>query len=218
MLDRKKIEAERERIPERVFRQEYGGEFIEGSGSVFRYVREAATGEFAEPRPDETYYAGLDLAKVEDYSVLVIMDGNGRVVFFDRFHRLDWSLQIARVKAATERFNHARTFVDTTGAGEPVFEALRKEELNVEAYPFTAKSKAALIDNLALRLERRELTLPQTNLCPVLIDELEAFEFSVSDAGNVRTGAPGGMHDDCVIALALAAWKARQGQFWIEVW
>jgi hypothetical protein len=31
----------------------------------------------------------------------------------------------------------------------------------------------------------------------------------VTDAGNVRTSAPSGMHDDCVVALALAAWDAR---------
>ena len=38
-LDRERIEQERDRLPERVFRQEYGGEFMEGSGQVFRYVR-----------------------------------------------------------------------------------------------------------------------------------------------------------------------------------
>ena len=149
------------------------------------------------------------MAKVEDYTVFVVLDCHGRVVHFDRFHRLDWSLQVARVKAAAARFARIRIYVDTTGAGEPVFEALRKEDLYVSPYPFTAKSKAALIDNLALRLERRELTLPKYDLCPLLIDELEAFEFSVSEAGNIKTGAPGGHHDDCVIALALAAWKAR---------
>jgi hypothetical protein len=44
---------------------------------------------------------------------------------------------------------------------------------------------------------------------PEGIDELESFEFSVTDSGNVRTGAPGGGHDDCVIATALAAWQVR---------
>jgi hypothetical protein len=209
-LDRAAIEAERERVPDRVFRQEYGGEFIEGAGSVFRHVREAATGSFAEPDSNATYVAGLDLAKVEDYSVLVVMDGEGRVVFVDRFNRLDWGLQVARIKAATERFNNALTFVDTTGAGEPVFEALCREGVGVQAYPFTAKSKAALIDNLALRLEKRELTLPRYEECPVLVDELEAFEYTVTESGNTRTGAPGGMHDDTVIALALAAWRKAE--------
>src|SRR5260221_2113688 len=46
LLDRDVIEQERERLPERVFRQEFGAEFIEGSGSVFRNVRECATGHW----------------------------------------------------------------------------------------------------------------------------------------------------------------------------
>ena len=45
---------------------------------------------------------------------------------------------------------------------------------------------------------------------PELIDELEAFEYAVTDAGNVRTGAPSGFHDDTVIALALAMWHRRE--------
>ena len=39
---------------------------------------------------------------------------------------------------------------------------------------------------------------------PEAIDELEAFEYSVSDAGNVKMSAPPGIHDDIVMALALA--------------
>jgi hypothetical protein len=41
--------------------------------------------------------------------------------------------------------------------------------------------------------------------------QLEAFEYSVTENGNVRTGAPSGIHDDCVIALALALWRRRPG-------
>jgi hypothetical protein len=205
-LDAATIEAERSRVPERVFRQEFGAEFLEGAGQVFRNVRECATGSFEEPVAGARYYAGLDLAKVEDYSVVVIMNKAREVVFADRFHRIDWSLQIARIKAALERYNDAKTYVDTTGAGEPVYESLRKAGVKAEAYPFTAKSKSALIDNLSLLLEERAIVLPRADLWPEGIDELEAFEYSVSENGNVRTGAPGGCHDDCVVALALAAW------------
>jgi hypothetical protein len=61
-LDRTLIEAERTRLPERVFRETYAAEFIEGSGAVFRNVRECATGEWSGPQPGMRYVAGLDLA------------------------------------------------------------------------------------------------------------------------------------------------------------
>lgn len=39
-------------------------------------------------------------------------------------HRLDWALQVNRIVAATNRYNHAEVHVDTTGVGEPLYESL----------------------------------------------------------------------------------------------
>jgi len=217
-LDAAMIERERSRLPQRVFNQEYGGEFIEGSGAVFRNVRECATGKLkSEPTIyDERFYAGLDLAKVEDYTVLVIMTKDHEVVYFDRFHRIDWSTQVNRIYAATQKYNKAPIYVDSTGAGEPVFETLRRAGCRVEPYTFTQASKAALINNLSLMLETKDIILPRPDIWPELVDELEAFQYSVTDAGNVRTGAPYNTHDDCVIALALAAWHFKPGPVYMS--
>jgi phage FluMu gp28-like protein len=213
-LDEAMIEAERARLPERVFKQEYEAEFLEGAGQVFRYIRESATGEWARPQPGRRYAAGLDLGKVDDYTVLVILDEREkRVVYVDRFHRIDWAQQIQRVHHVVRNYNNAQLTVDSTGAGEPVFEAIQRAGCYAQAYTFTQKSKAALIDNLALLLVLRQLILPRPELWPDGVDELESYQFSVSDQGNVRMNAPSGQHDDCVIALALAAWEIRPGAY-----
>ncbi len=209
LLDASLIEEERGRLPERVFRQELGGEFLEGSGQVFRNVRECARGEWQGPAKAHVYFAGLDLAKVSDFTVLVVINEKREVVHFDRFHKLDWSLQVARIKTTLQRYGYATVLTDTTGAGEPVFESMRLESINCSPYPFTARSKTALIDNLAMQLERKEIVLPRPELCPQLIDELEAFQYSVTESGHVSSGAPSGEHDDCVVALALAAWQVQ---------
>jgi hypothetical protein len=157
--------------------------------------------------------AGLDLAKVEDFTVMVVVDARERrVVHVDRFHRIDWELQIQRIKATADRYNHALLYVDSTGAGEPIFESILRAGCAAIAYSFTAKSKAALVDNLAILLERRQIVLPRPELWPDGVEELEAYEFSISDQGNVRSGAPGGMHDDCVMALGLAMWSLQPAQ------
>ena len=209
LLDASVIEEERGRLPERVFRQEYGGEFLEGAGSVFSNVRECATGTWKEPEQGMRYCAGLDLAKVEDFTVLVIMDKDRNVVHVDRFHRLDWDTQVARIEGQVRRFNNAELWVDSTGVGDVVHEALVKEGLYVKPYPFTAKSKASLVNALVLAMEQHVIVLPKPELWPEGIDELEAFEYSVTEQGNVKMSAPGGQHDDCVMALALALWELR---------
>ena len=206
-LDGEAIERERGRLPEQVFQEQYVAEFIEGSGAVFRNVRKYATGDFQAPIRGEQYYAGLDLAKVEDYTVLVIVNRRLEVVFVDRFHRIDWAQQIDRVRMACRRYNDALLLCDSTGVGEPIFESLLRAGCRARPYPFTSASKASLINNLALRFEEQRLTLPTPEAWPVGIDELEAYEYSVTDAGTTRSGAPSGQHDDCVISLALAVWR-----------
>lgn len=206
-LDREEIRREKLTMPERIFAQEYGAKFMEGSGAVFRHVRERATGQWEDPVYREEYFAGLDLAKVDDFSVLVIMDRRGKVVYVDRFHRISWDAQAARVADATSYYNHARIMCDVTGLGDPVKELLEKHNCYVTPFPFTQRSKAQLIDNLTMLLDQKAVVLPRPQLWPEGIEELEAYEYSMSEQGNIRSGAPSGMHDDCVIAVALAAYN-----------
>lgn len=204
VLDRSLIEQERLRLPERVFRQEYGAEFQAGEGAVFRRIRDCATGSFEAYEPGADYTAGLDLAKHNDYTVLAILDDRGKLVFVDRYHRIDWAQQIARISEALRNFRNPRCYVDTTGAGEPIYEQLLAARVDALPYPFTTASKAALINGLALGFETDRITLPRPELWPEGIDELEGFEYSITETGHSRTSAPAGCHDDCVIALALA--------------
>jgi hypothetical protein len=210
LLKREIIEADRGRLPEGVFKQEYEAAFVDGAGSVFRNVRDLATGEWRPPVPGATYYAGLDLAKIADYTALVIVDAERRVCHAERFNKIDWELQVGRIKVATERYNEARTLVDSTGAGEPVLESLCRAGINARGYKFTSQSKSDLVSSLAILFEKRALVLPRADLAPELVEELEAFEYSVTDGGTIRTGAPAGQHDDMAIAACLAFWQVRR--------
>ncbi|MCC7014859.1 MAG: hypothetical protein IT454_20015 [Planctomycetes bacterium] len=209
MLPMADIEAERRRLPDAAFRQELGAEFIEGAGAVFHGIRDIAVGEFQEPVAGERYVAGLDLAKVQDYTVLIIINSRREVVFYDRFHRLDWGLQTARIVGATSRYQRAQILCDVTGVGDPIYEELCRAGCRVTPYAFTSRSKSALVENLVVMCEQRRLVLPRAELWPEGIEELEDFQYSVTDAGTVRSGAPSGQHDDIVMALGLAAWQVR---------
>ena len=77
----------------------------------------------------------------------------------------------------------------------------------VRGFVFTGQSKPPLIESLALAFEREEC---QWQADPVWTGELEAYERKVSPVtGRSQYGAPEGMHDDTVIARALA-WEAVQ--------
>ena len=72
----------------------------------------------------------------------------------------------------------------------------------------TVRSKSPLIEGLSLAIERGELALlPDA----VLLHELAAYSLERLPGGGYRYGAPSGVHDDTVIAAALAWHGVRYG-------
>ncbi len=197
------IEEARRSLPERVFRQEYLAEFVDDAGGVFRKVIEAATAqERDEPTPGHEYIFGIDWGKYEDFTVIVILDATERaVVKIDRFNQVDYALQRARLFVLYETFQPRVIIAERNAMGEPLVEELQRAGLPVQPFTTTAASKTAAIEALALALERGDLRiLPD----PVLVGELQAYEAQRLPSGMLRYGAPAGMHDDTVVALALA--------------
>jgi phage FluMu gp28-like protein len=204
-LPPEEIEEARLELPERVFQQEYLAEFIEDAGGVFRGVRavvDKGRRDNEAPEPGSTYYLGVDLARTEDFTVLSVVRDDGRHVYFERFNQISWERQLARIGDVARRYD-ALVVVDSTGIGDPLAERLRRDNLRLYAYTLTNASKEALIDGLAIKIEKGEVRLldheTQTN-------ELLAYQYELTPSRNVKMGAPEGMHDDTVIALALACW------------
>jgi hypothetical protein len=102
----------------------------------------------------------------------------------------------------------ARLLIDGSGVGDPVCDELYRENVHAHGYKFTSASKKDLIENLSIMIENQQLSIPQI---PELINELKLYGYKTTSSGNLQYGAPEGYHDDCVVALALAAWQLRQG-------
>jgi hypothetical protein len=207
-IDPAEIEDAKRQLPDRVFQQEYMAEFLDDAGGVFRGVADAVDTGRSQNEPKaagRSYSMGVDLARVQDFTVITVVDDLGRQVYFERFNKISWERQIAAVTSAANAYN-ATIFIDSTGVGDPIFERLRQAQLKITGYQFTNASKEALIDNLAMKIERGDARFmdiaEQTN-------ELLAFTYEMTPSRNVRMNAPEGMHDDCVISLALAYWKPK---------
>lgn len=205
-LDRREIDEFRATMPELAFRQEILAEFLDDVGSVFRNVRAHIAGTLEEPSAGKAYYMGVDLAKTRDFTVICVLDNDGHLCAFDRFSQLDWVFQLKRIENLALKYR-ARVVIDSSGVGDPIYDALRRRGLNVSGFKFTNETKKDLIENLSLMLDNGQITYPDV---PVLVNELQLFGYTVSPGGVIRYTAPEGYHDDCVIALALAAWPLQQ--------
>lgn len=195
-------------LPERIFKQEILAEFIEDSG-IFRRIREAATAiEQNKALSNHQYVMGVDWGKHNDFTVLSVIDLTTKsLASIDRFNQIDYQLQLKRLVAQYERFQPALIIAESNAMGEPIIEQLRYQGLPVQPFQTTNATKAQIIDNLALAFERSTITILSNQ---ALISELQAYEAERLPSGLLRYSAPEGMHDDCVMSLALAWYGASQ--------
>jgi hypothetical protein len=139
--------------------------------------------------------------------------------------------RVREVVRQVQQLARCSLVVDATGVGEPVVDLLRSARLGCDMCPVTITSgeyahrngaggsgwsvpKRDLIANVQVLLERDELRLARRmGEVGALVRELRDMQSSTTHSGRRRFGADGyGQHDDLVIALALACWKARRPQ------
>jgi hypothetical protein len=199
------IEAKKN-LPEDVYEQEYLAEFNEDSAGVFKGIKECLRGDFEPYNPLLSYVIGVDLARLRDYTVLTVMDRQRKhVVALHRFNQIRWEIQYDRIRALAAEY-HALCVIDSTGIGDPIVETLRSGGIPVEPYKIGGTiAKQQLIEKLRVNIEKGKISFPEI---PELLRELEAYEYKISDTGQVRYESPDNEHDDTVISLALANWVA----------
>jgi len=196
------IEAAQRALPERVFAQEFEAQFVDDAGGVFRRVVEAATVHEQERIDGHTYIAGVDVAQAVDFTVCSVIDVTTKQqVYQDRFNRVDFATLEDRLAATYHRYGLTTMIVESNSAGQPVVENLIRRGLNITPFVTTSATKDAIIRALQSAFEHGEIAILND---PTLISELQAFESQRSAAGLFRYSAPSGMHDDTVMALALA--------------
>lgn len=206
-IDPAEVEAARVELPEQVFRQEYLAEFLQTEGAVFRNIDACLSPDTGDHK-GHRLYAGVDWGQQNDFTAISIICGTcRREVELDRFNKIEFTFQRARLKAAIDRWRVQAIVAETNSIGQPNLEALVREGLPVRGFETTASSKPPLIQSLALALERVECQwLPD----PVGRVELLSYEAKRNaTTGRVSYSAPSGGHDDTVMARALA-WECVQ--------
>ena len=189
-------------VPELVFKQEFEAEFLEDASSVFRKVRRQVQGTLEEPVVGNQYVMGVDLARLHDFTVIIIFDMYKKhLVFYDRFNQISWPFQKERIFHAAKKYNNALVWLDSSGLGDPIEHDLQRMGLRAFGYKFTNTSKEELIELISISIEQGFITYPEI---PQLIQELESMAVELLPSGKFRYSAPQGYYDDSVMALGLA--------------
>lgn len=126
--------------------------------------------------------------------------------------------------------------IDFTGVGRPVFDMFEAKGLSPIGVGITAGDtiikdekkliwkvpKIILISGLQAVLHDGRLKIHKALAdAPALISELQDFRATVTDSGYWKFGAREGKHDDLVLALAIAVWRANiqynTGRTWLRL-
>lgn len=204
ILTTEQLEEARKTMTEDLFRQEILCDFLEDAGTVFRRIGLSATAKPQPPEPGVSYIMGVDLAKYQDWTVIVVVDTTtNQEVYRDRFQKLEWPFQKAKISSVAGFYNSAQIYIDGTGLGDPIADDLKRMGLSVKPIKFTNLSKKEMVEKLSIWIEQgyyKFIDDPEGNARY----ELENFAYTMLPSGSVQYSAPEGFHDDEVFAKALA--------------
>ena len=119
LINPTEIDDARSTLPDHVFRQEYMAEFVDGGAGLFNDLTLITKSERTN-----RMYAGLDIGRADDYTVLSVFNENGEMHYIERWNKDTWANIIGKVIARINEFS-CSTYVEVNGIGDPIFEQLR---------------------------------------------------------------------------------------------
>ena len=196
-LPKQELDELVESMPEANYRQEILAEPGENISNPFgtAAIERNTIGVLSTRQPT---VIAADLARVNDWTVIIGLDEHGVMCYFDRF-QLPWNQTVERIKALRERFPTPQIVVDATGVGSVILEQLQRDIYNVYGFSFNSVTKPKIIHKLIKAVETDQIKFND-----VTAREMQVFEYKYSSSGNLQYNAASGFHDDCVAALAMA--------------
>jgi RNA-binding protein YhbY len=199
-IERSEIEDARRMLPDHIFRQEYLAEFLDDASSVFRNIKECI--EIGEET--RTLFAGVDLGRADDYTVLTIVDQNNKEVYCERWRHLEWSTIINNVVTQLNKYK-PNVLIESNGAQDAIYEQIRDKvtynKSKVKPFVTTSKSKQAIVENLIVAFENKEIGILGKDW---QVSELETFTYEYNlKTRQIKYSAPSGLHDDYVMSRAI---------------
>jgi len=166
-----------------------------------------------------TFYAGLDIGKQIDHSVLAVIQkiNSKRKLVYKHQFPLDTPYPdvIGHTAKANQIFNFTTILVDKTGVGDVIIDEMQETGLhNVEGLFLTDRWKQETLTYLKLQMEQKKLNIiPDDTELTAQINE-QQYEYQqpkkAQERINLKFWHPPRRHDDQLFALALACYASKE--------
>ena len=209
-IDISEIEDAKRTLPENVFKQEYLAQFIDSGGEVFQDLDKNVMPQWGQT--NQKIYCGIDLGKQEDFTVATFMNQNGQVVDIYRANAQEWTKMTQAILDLIRKYS-ATVMVEVNSIGDVIYEQIKSQWQDTHPFVTSSKSKNEIIEGLILDMNEATVRIPGKDLFPWLLSELEVFTYDYNPkTRSIRYGHPVGLHDDCVMSLAIANYNRKQNR------
>lgn len=219
-----KLELYKQTMPQNQFITEYLGEFVEDGGNVFEmksinWLEKKQTGRQYETEGYEELYLGIDWGNGVggDYTVVTAFDENGiqRLLKMNNKYKgetqIGWIIEqiklidVSKIKKIT---------AETNSIGD-VYLSLLKARIQssfpgeIEEFTTSNSSKREIIENLVSEVGRGKISLFDAE---EQRREFSAYSMEITPSGKITYNAPYGLHDDIVMASAMAIYTRNKSK------
>ena len=203
------IEEIKNSTPDLMFRQEFLCEFIAGANSFFTGYHncydDTMTFNWNQP-----LWAGIDWSSTgKDETIVTFINGLNQIIQYNIEGDLD--SKYSQIASILNKYSLKGVYAEDNSIGSVMINELKKQmrQKNVlKPFTTTNDSKTEIVTELALSLEKEELTYNDLQLDR----QLGAFGYSVSKTKKLTFEGKGEHDDRCIsLALALKAKKDMRG-------
>lgn len=189
------IDGARYTLPEHIFRQEYLAEFVDNGSGVFTNL------SISQGQPTNHYYAGIDLGRADDYTVLTILNDKGQMVYCDRWRHNTWQNIINSMLPALNKWK-PKTLIEINSIGDVIYEQLKSVYQHVKPFVTSSKSKQDIVEGLQVAVQNNDFSILDIDWLKKEFD-LFTYEYNPKTRG-IKYSAPNGFHDDGVMSCCIA--------------
>ena len=220
LLSPKRLEMYRKSMAPLVFASEYLGNFIEAMSAVFGDV-EKLCGTTLHSSSQRTMgidwsNGAMDKSGNPDETAVVVMNEHNEMEFLDSFSDKEVTETIDYIITKIRQYDVKKVVVETNSMGATYVNLLKKKisatGLRCQVIEFftTNDSKRDIIENLQVQCVNGTIQLIRDNK---LLLEMVSYQAEKTPTGKVTYNGSPGVHDDLVIATALALWGLKKGTY-----
>jgi len=203
------IQMFKETMSEGMYRQEIEAEFVDSAGVFGNLNNIMVLQKNYTKKDDERYWAGVDVGLITDATVISILDSYGNLVDYIRLEKFDTQAIIDKIIELNNKYNFETIAIENNNQGLPIIQLLQNILSNVIEFNTNQKTKSEIINKLIYLFNKKEMLMVDDDYLRI---EFEGFIFK-NNNGHVKFFADSGLHDDCVMATAIARWNFDTNQY-----